>query len=119
MSGNDKLQKEYNVLSDLKKEVEHVLREGRRQVEDKRADTKLNTELDAIKALYNKVCKKSVMLWNVPLPHFQIAVGDANCQHSGIFGKGIVSKLPNERSDAVNRVLAARERDTVRRRVPG
>lgn len=49
------LQKEYGVLSDLKKEVEIVLREGRRQVEDKKADTKLNTELDAMKALYNKV----------------------------------------------------------------
>jgi hypothetical protein len=49
------LQKEYGVLSELKKDVESVLREGRRQVEDKKADSKLNTELDAIKALYNKV----------------------------------------------------------------
>ncbi|XP_035715809.1 dystrophin isoform X4 [Folsomia candida] len=47
--------REYAVLSELKKEVEHVLREGRRQVEDKKADTKLNTELDAMKALYNKL----------------------------------------------------------------
>lgn len=49
------LQKEYAVLSDLKREVESVLKEGRRQVDDKKADSKLSSELDGIKALYNKV----------------------------------------------------------------
>lgn len=48
-------QKEYGVLSDLKREVESVLKEGRRQVDDKKADSKLSSELDGIKALYNKV----------------------------------------------------------------
>ncbi|CAL8109930.1 unnamed protein product [Orchesella dallaii] len=47
--------KEYGVLSDLKREVESVLKEGRRQVEEKKSDSKLGTELDGIKALYNKL----------------------------------------------------------------
>jgi hypothetical protein len=74
------LQKEYGELSDLKKEVEHVLREGRRHVEDKKADSKLNTELDAIKALYNKVVEywfKIIFIFVIILVF--ISVGDADC----------------------------------------
>lgn len=41
-------------MSALKREVEIVLKEGRRHVEDRKAEGKLNSELDNIKTLYNK-----------------------------------------------------------------
>lgn len=44
------LQKEYAKLAELKKSVESTLREGR-----KLQDPKVNTELDNMKALYNKL----------------------------------------------------------------
>lgn len=51
------LQRFYASLSDIKAEVEAVLRDGRQQVEEGSLDDPINvsSELDAMKALYNRV----------------------------------------------------------------
>jgi len=51
------LQRFYASLSDIKAEVEAVLRDGRQQVEEGLLDDPItvSSELDAMKALYNRV----------------------------------------------------------------
>lgn len=55
-------QRFYASLSDIKTEVEAVLREGRQQVEEGLVEDQItvSAELDAMKALYNRV-------WNLLL----------------------------------------------------
>ena len=50
-------QKFYKTMSDIKSEVEYVIKTGRQIVEKKLVDSpdKLNTQLDTIKQLYNEL----------------------------------------------------------------
>lgn len=57
------MQRFYTSLSDVKAEVESVLRDGRQQVEDGLVEDQVtvSAELDSMKALYNRVRKSYIV----------------------------------------------------------
>lgn len=59
------MQRFYQILSEIKSEVESVIKTGRKLVEEKSLPHQYTAQLDTLKELYNKVC----LLFNFPILH--------------------------------------------------